>query len=70
MDIVKALEDRASSLRIELDKIQRAILALNGTKTGTERVPRQRKWHHTPATKRKLRLAQKRIWDRKRGLLK
>jgi hypothetical protein len=66
MDIVKALEDRASVLKTELDKIQRAIQALNGTKTGTERVTVQRKWHHTPATKRKLRLAQKRIWDAKR----
>jgi len=66
MDIVKALEERASVLRIELDKIQRAIGALNGIKTGTERVTRQRKWHHTPATKRKLRLAQKRIWAAKR----
>ena len=27
MDIIKALEDRASALRIELDKIQRAIQA-------------------------------------------
>ena len=66
MDIVKALEDRASVLKIELDKIQRVIGALNGTKTGTERVPRQRKWHHTPATKRKLRLAQNKIWAAKR----
>jgi hypothetical protein len=66
MDIIKALEDRASVLRIELDKIQRAIGALNGTKTGTGRVTVQRKWHHTPATKRKLRLAQKKIWATRR----
>ena len=33
MDIIKALEDRASALRIELDKIQRAIQAMVGTKT-------------------------------------
>jgi hypothetical protein len=70
MDIIKALEDRASALRTELGKIQRAIQAMRGSKTGTAPVARQRKWHHTPATKRKLRLAQKRIWDRKRGLLK
>jgi hypothetical protein len=66
MDIVKALEDRASALTIELDKIQRAIQAMRGSKTGTEPVARQRKWHHTPATKRKLRLAQKKIWAAKR----
>jgi len=63
MDIIKALEDRASSLRIELDKIQRAIRAMAGTKTVTRT---RRKYHHSAATKRKLRLAQKRIWDAKR----
>jgi hypothetical protein len=63
MDIIKALEDRASRLRSELDKIQRAIHAMAGTKTpGRTR----RKYHHSAATKRKLRLAQKRIWDAKR----
>jgi hypothetical protein len=61
MDIIKALEDRASVLRIELDKVQRAIQAMVGTKT-----PTRRKFRHTAATKRKLRLAQKRIWDAKR----
>lgn len=63
MDIIKALEDRASALRIELNKIQRALEAMAGTKTsGSTR----RKFRHTAATKRKLRLAQKRIWDAKR----
>ena len=66
MDIVKALEERASVLRIELGKIRRAIQAMRGSQTGTEPVARQRKWHHTPATKRKLRLAQQRIWAAKR----
>jgi hypothetical protein len=66
MDIVRALEARASVLRIELDKIRRAIQAMRGSKAGTEPVARQRKWHHTPATKRKLRLAQKKIWAAKR----
>jgi hypothetical protein len=66
MDIVRALEARASVLRIELDKIRRAIQAMRGSKAGTELVARQRKWHHTPATKRKLRLAQKKIWAAKR----
>jgi len=35
MDIIKGLEDRASAVRIELDKIQRAIQAMAGTKTVT-----------------------------------
>jgi hypothetical protein len=65
MDIVKVLEDRASVLRIELDKVQRAIQAMTGTKTAT-RSPAHRTFRHTEATKRKLRLAQKRIWDAKR----
>jgi hypothetical protein len=43
MDIIKALEDRASVLKIELDKIQRAIQAMRGSQTGTEPVARQRK---------------------------
>jgi hypothetical protein len=63
MDIIKALEDRASALRIELDKIKRAIQAMAGTKTpGRTR----RKFRHTEATKRKLRAAQKKIWAAKR----
>jgi len=61
MDIIKALEDRASSLRSELDKVQRAIQAMAGTKTST-----RRKFRHTAATKRKLRAAQQKIWAAKR----
>jgi hypothetical protein len=61
MDIIQALEDRASALRIELDKIQRAIQAMVGTKTST-----RRKVRHTAATKQKLRAAQKKIWAAKR----
>jgi hypothetical protein len=61
MDIIKALEERASVLKIELDKIQRAIQAMAGTKT-----PARRKFHHTAATKRKLRAAQQKIWAAKR----
>jgi hypothetical protein len=41
----KALEDRASALRIELDKIQRAIQAMAETKT-----PTRRKFRHTAET--------------------
>jgi hypothetical protein len=63
MDIIKALEDRASALRIELDKVQRAIQAMAGTKTVTRA---RRKFRHTAETKRKLRLAQKKIWAAKR----
>jgi hypothetical protein len=61
MDIIKALEDRASALKIELDKIHRAIQAMAGTKT-----PARRKFRHTAETKRKLRLAQQKIWAAKR----
>jgi hypothetical protein len=60
MDIIKALEDRASSLRV-----QRAIQAMAGTKTLTRNSPR-RKFRHTEATKRKLRAAQQKIWAAKR----
>jgi hypothetical protein len=63
MDIIKALEDRASALRIELDKIQRAIQAMAGTKTPGRT---HQKFRHTEATKRKLRLAQQKIWAAKR----
>jgi hypothetical protein len=65
MDIVKALDDRASVLRIELNKIQRAIRAMAGTKIVT-RSPTRRKFRHTAATKQKLRLAQKKIWATRR----
>ena len=65
MDIIKALEDRASALRIELDKIQRAIQAMTGTKTVT-RSPARQRFRHTAETKRKLRLAQQKIWAAKR----
>jgi hypothetical protein len=65
MDIIKALEDRASALRIELDKVQRAIQAMAGTKTVT-RSPARRTFRHTEATKRKLRLAQQKIWAKRK----
>lgn len=65
MDIVKALHQRAAVLQNELGKIQQAIRALTGTSTGGVRNS-GRKFRHTAATKRKLRLAQKRIWDAKR----
>jgi len=65
MDIIKALEDRASVLRIELDKIQRAIQAMAGTKTPARRKT-HRTFRHTAATKRKLRAAQNKIWAAKR----
>jgi hypothetical protein len=63
MDIIKALEDRASVLKIEPDKIQRAIRAMAGTKG---KAPARRKFRHTEATKRKLRAAQQKIWAAKR----
>jgi hypothetical protein len=64
LNIVKALHQRASVLQDELDKIQQAIRALKGTRTGVRRDGW--KWHHTPATKRKLALAQKKLWAAKR----
>jgi hypothetical protein len=64
-NIVEALERRASVLQNELNKVHQAIRALGV-------VVRQsgRKWHHTAATKRKLALAQKKIWDAKRKAAK
>jgi hypothetical protein len=47
LDIVKALEQRASVLENELSKVRQAIRALNGTKIGLR--GSGRKWHHTPA---------------------
>jgi hypothetical protein len=64
MDIIKILKQRASVLQDELDRIQQAIRALSETKIGVRRDGWR--WHHTAATKRKLRLAQKKIWDAKR----
>jgi hypothetical protein len=64
LDIIKALHQRASVLQTELGKIQLAIRAMSGTKPA--KVGRTgRKWHHTAATKRKLALAQKKIWAAK-----
>ena len=66
MDIVKALHQRASVLQEELGKIHEAIRALGGTtKIGTRNTGK-RKFRHTAATKRKLRLAQQKIWAAKR----
>ena len=65
MDIIKALQERAAVLENELGKIRQAIRAL-----GIAVRQSDRKWHHTAATKRKLALAQKRIWDAKRKTAK
>jgi hypothetical protein len=66
VDIVKALRQRASVLQEALGKIQEAIRALGGTtKIGTRNTGK-RKFRHTAVTKRKLRLAQKKIWAAKR----
>jgi hypothetical protein len=64
LDIVKALHQRAAELQNELGKIQQAIRALSGAKIGVRN--HGRKFRHTAATKRKLRLAQQRIWAAKR----
>jgi prophage DNA circulation protein len=64
LDIIKALNQRASVLRDELGKIHQAIRALSGAKTGVRNAGR--KFRHTAATKRKLRAAQKKIWAAKR----
>jgi len=65
LDIVKARQQRASALENELAKIHQAIRALRIAVSETTR-----KWHHTPATKRKLAVAQKRIWAAKRKAAK
>jgi hypothetical protein len=64
LDILKALHQHRDVLRDELNKIQQAIRALTGTKIGVHSAGR--KFRHTAATKRKLRLAQKKIWAAKR----
>jgi hypothetical protein len=63
VDILKALHQRASVLQDELGKIQRAIRAMTGIKIGRTG---KRKFRHSEATKRKLRLSQKKIWAAKR----
>jgi hypothetical protein len=60
-----SLEQRASVLDSELSKVRQAIRAL-----GIAVRQSGRKWHHTEATKRKLALAQKKIWFGKRGTAK
>jgi len=65
LDILKALHQRRSVLQGELGKIHEAIRALGGT-TKIARNTGKRKFRHTEATKQKLRLAQKKIWDAKR----
>jgi hypothetical protein len=67
VDIVKALHQRRVELQNELGKIQEAIRALGGTLSATK-IARagKRTYRHSEATKRKLRLAQKKIWDAKR----
>ena len=64
LDIIKALNQRASALQDKLGTIHQAVRALSGTKIGVRN--RGRKFRHTAATKRKLRLAQKKIWAAKR----
>jgi hypothetical protein len=66
LDIIKALHHRASVLQTELGKIQLAIRAMSGAGPKKIGARKKRTWHHTAATKRKLALAQKRIWDAKR----
>jgi len=68
LDIIKALRGRAAVLEKELGKIHQAISAMNGSKTGVRNAGR--KFRHTAATKRKLRLAQKKIWAAKRKFSK
>jgi hypothetical protein len=64
MEIIKLLKQRASVLQDELGKIHQAIRAMNGTRTAASNSGR--KFRHTAATKRKLALAQKKIWAAKR----
>jgi hypothetical protein len=66
MDIVKALHQRRVELQNELGKIQEAIRALGGTLSPKIARPGKRTYRHSEATKRKLRLAQQKIWAAKR----
>jgi len=67
LDIIEALRLRASVLQNELGRIQLAIRAESGT-TAVKIGRTGRKWHHTAATKRKLALAQRKIWAAKQKL--
>jgi hypothetical protein len=69
MDIVTALRMEATRLEDQLSRVRVAIGAMNGiSANGTRKGAMRRKagtWHHTAATKRKLALAQKKIWAAK-----
>jgi hypothetical protein len=73
MDIITALKTEAARLEGQLGRVRAAIVALNGsTMNGTRKgAVRGRKagtsgtWHHSEATRRKLSLAQKKIWAAK-----
>jgi hypothetical protein len=67
MDIIKALHQRRTELQNELGKIQEDIRALGGTLSATE-IARagKRTYRHSEATKRKLRLAQQKIWAKRK----
>jgi hypothetical protein len=71
MDIITALRSEATRLEGQLGKVRAAIVALNGssmngTRKSSMRGRKAGTWHHTAATKRKLRLAQQKIWAAKR----
>jgi len=69
MDIIAALKTEETRLEGQLGKVRAAIVALGGSMNGTRKGAMRRKagtWHHTATTKRKLALAQKKIWAAKR----
>ena len=72
MDIITALKTEATRLEDQLGRVRAAIVALNGssrngTRKGSARAsePKGGTWHHSEATRRKLSLAQKKIWAAK-----
>jgi hypothetical protein len=66
VDILKALHQRASVLENELGKIRHAIRAMTGIVIPKIARAGKRTFRHSEATKRKLRLAQQKIWAAKR----
>jgi hypothetical protein len=62
--IISALKTEGTRLRDQLGRVRAAIVAMSGHSNGTRSTPGRKAgtWHHSEATRRKLSLAQKRMW--------